>query len=261
MKVWGEGPLVIKIAGLAGGVRVFTEECKTAAADGFRVAAVDTRGDRRDDPAPGPLGWDALSEDIARAMDELGDERAVLWGTSFGALVSLAFAARYPDRTAGLLLAVPPAPHWQPGLYRWVLRRISSGRFRAPLSRGVLALAMVLTCGWEFLYPTVIRRVPTLFREARQARTPGKTYAEKSALLCAQTLELPGALREIPISIVGSSLDLLAPTAGTRRLAERLPHARYLEIGWAGHSVSWSRPKTYHRLSLAELRRLTGRSG
>ena len=256
---WGEGPLVVKVSGLAGGVSVYTEECQAAARAGFRVAAVDTSGDRRDDPAPGPLTWDSLSDEIAEAIDRLGEERAVLWSTSFGGLVALAFAARYPEKTAGALSTVPPAPHWQPWIYHRVLRWVSSRTHKAAIARLIIGSSLVGTCWWEFLYPTVLRRVPDLIRWAHEARTPGITYAEKGDLLSARELELPESLERIPISIIGSSLDLLAPAPGTRRLAERLPHARYQVIRGAGHCVYWSRPKTYHRAAIAELRRLTGR--
>ncbi len=256
---WGKGPLVVKVSGLAGGVGVYTEECEVAARDGFRVAAVDTSGDRIDDPAPGPLTWDLLCDEIASAIDKLGEERAVIWGTSFGGVVALAFAARYPEKTAGALLTVPPAHNWQPWLFHRVLRWIAARKHKGPIARGVISASLCVLCWWEFLYPTVIRRVPNLIRWANIAKTPGITYAEKGDLLSARELELPEHLKQIPISIIGSSLDLLAPIPGTRRLAEQLPHARYQEIRGAGHCVYWSKPKTYHRMSIAELRRLTGR--
>jgi len=47
--------------------------------------------------------WDS-AEDLAGLLDHLGVDRAVVGGMSQGGFVSLRFALRYPDRTAGLVL-------------------------------------------------------------------------------------------------------------------------------------------------------------
>jgi 3-oxoadipate enol-lactonase len=47
--------------------------------------------------------WDS-ADDLAALLDHLGVERAVFGGMSQGGFVSLRFALRYPDRTAGLVL-------------------------------------------------------------------------------------------------------------------------------------------------------------
>jgi pimeloyl-ACP methyl ester carboxylesterase len=128
----GEGPVVVKIAGVAGGVGLYEEEMEAAARAGFRVAALDTTGDRRDDPMTAPLTWDVLGDEVAAAIERTGSGRAILWGTSYGCLVALAAAARHPDRVAGLLLCHPPDPRRSPGLYRrleaWAKRRANPTR-------------------------------------------------------------------------------------------------------------------------------------
>lgn len=47
---------------------------------------------------------DAKIEDLVKLLDELGIEKAVLSGGSFGSTIALAFASKYPDRVKGLLL-------------------------------------------------------------------------------------------------------------------------------------------------------------
>ena len=47
--------------------------------------------------------WDS-ADDLAALLDHLGVNRAVVGGMSQGGYVSLRFALRYPDRTAGLVL-------------------------------------------------------------------------------------------------------------------------------------------------------------
>jgi len=47
--------------------------------------------------------WDS-ADDLAALLDHLGVKRAVVGGMSQGGFISLRFALRYPDRTAGLVL-------------------------------------------------------------------------------------------------------------------------------------------------------------
>lgn len=47
--------------------------------------------------------WDS-ADDLAALLDHLGVRRAVVGGMSQGGFISLRFALRYPDRTAGLVL-------------------------------------------------------------------------------------------------------------------------------------------------------------
>jgi len=122
---WGRGPLVVKLSGIAGGVWLYREEMVAAVRAGFRVLALDTTGDRRDDPATAPLGWDSLTEEVVTTIDRHGGH-AVLWGTSFGSILAMATAARHPDRVAGLLLCHPPDPRRPPPLHRTFLRWLRS---------------------------------------------------------------------------------------------------------------------------------------
>src|SRR5829696_5933891 len=71
----------------------------------FRVLAVEGRGngraDRPDDAAA--YGDEDYVADVLAAMDATGTERAVLVGLSIGAWHALQFAARHPDRSAGVV--------------------------------------------------------------------------------------------------------------------------------------------------------------
>jgi pimeloyl-ACP methyl ester carboxylesterase len=102
-----DGPPVVKLAGIVGGIHLYNEEVTLAARAGFRVAALDVSGDRHDDPTKRTLGWDLYADEVVRDRQPVRS-RALLWGTSFGSLVALATAARHPERVAGLLLSHPP---------------------------------------------------------------------------------------------------------------------------------------------------------
>jgi proline iminopeptidase len=56
------------------------------------------------------INFDAFVEDIERLREVLGYERVSVLGHSFGALIALEFARRYPDRTRALILMNPVEP-------------------------------------------------------------------------------------------------------------------------------------------------------
>jgi hypothetical protein len=99
LRVQGDGPLVVKVAGLAAGVGLYHEAIGKVRAAGFRVAELDTTGDRADDPATAPITWEMLTGEIVAALDRLECERAVLWGTGSG----VCCCARRRNRAGGLV--------------------------------------------------------------------------------------------------------------------------------------------------------------
>jgi len=253
----GSGPLVVKLAGVAGGVGLYREEMDHAVAEGYRVAGLDTSGDRRDDPAPFPLTWDSLAGEVAEAVGRLGD-RAVLWGTSFGSVLALATAARHPERVSGLLLCHPPHPGRPPrvhaALHGWLVRRPSAERRAVAAFR----VAFVVLNGWELVTPSVLARLPALARESRRAATPGSTILRKLDLLWNHDAGLPPLDASIPTTVVAGRWDGIAPFSGARDLVKRLPGARLRELSFSGHAGAYSRPRAYQRIVAEELHSVAG---
>jgi pimeloyl-ACP methyl ester carboxylesterase len=73
-----------------------------------RAIALDWRGHGRSGlPADEDFSIPALVADVTAAVDRLGLNRFALVAHSAGAVIALAYASRYPDRVAGLLLVDP----------------------------------------------------------------------------------------------------------------------------------------------------------
>lgn len=82
------------------------------------VLRLDCRGHGASDKPDGPYTVELFADDLADLFDHLGWPAAVVAGASMGGCVSLAFAARHPQRTAGLGLIDTTAcyeamPAWQ----------------------------------------------------------------------------------------------------------------------------------------------------
>lgn len=71
--------------------------------DTFRVIAPDLPGHGA--LAGVPFSIDAAVEQVAAVVDALTGERVIVCGLSLGGYVALAFGARYPSRTAALILS------------------------------------------------------------------------------------------------------------------------------------------------------------
>src|SRR5260370_255289 len=66
------------------------------------VLTYDCRGHGQSDKPDGPYQVEQFADDLADLLDRLGWRSAVVAGASMGGCVTLAFAAAYPTRAAGL---------------------------------------------------------------------------------------------------------------------------------------------------------------
>lgn len=251
-----DGPVVVKLAGIAGGIRLYDEEIATAVAAGFRVVALDISGDRRDDPPKQRLDWDLYAGEVVAAIDRAGAARAVLWGTSFGCLIALSTASRYPDRVSGLVLAHPPDPLWRPRLHLALLDWAERRAHPDLVARILFTTAFLGLTSWEGLSPALWPRLPALLSASLEAATPPSTVKRKLELVFRNEPGLPPAGAAIPVEIVAGAWDLIAPLSGARRLAARIPGARLKVLGYSGHAAAYARPHGHFGAVLAGLKRL-----
>ena len=250
----GDGPLVVKLAGMAGGVGLLAREAERVARSGFRVALLDTAGDRADDPVRSRITWDLLASEVLRGLDELGAERPVLWGTSFGCLVALATAAREPQRIRALLLSNPPDPGRRPAWQGRILEWVETRRDPARTADACFRIGFRAMAGWEVLYPTTLSCLPWLYRVNKEAATPASTLLGKFRLLVRERPGLPPPESKMPVTILASRWDLATPLPEARRLSRALG-ARLVIIDFAGHFASNSRPRASERAAVEALRR------
>jgi len=75
-----------------------------------RLVLPHLRGVGRSGAAAPASRWDQVG-DVARLQEQLGPQRCVLVGHSAGTRLAIAYAARFPDRVAGLVLITPPASY------------------------------------------------------------------------------------------------------------------------------------------------------
>lgn len=106
---YGQGPPVLVIHGAGGGYDQGLIFAKDMVGDKYYSIMPSRSGYLRTPiPANGDASPAAQADDHAALLDALGIKgKVIVLGTSAGAMSSVEFSLRYPDRTAGLILIVP----------------------------------------------------------------------------------------------------------------------------------------------------------
>jgi pimeloyl-ACP methyl ester carboxylesterase len=146
----GEGDPILYFHGILSGSELVFLLDGSLVNDGFRIIVPHRPG-----YFGTPLGGRTTAADCAdlaaKVLDHLGIARAAVIGTSAGGPPAMAFAIRYPHRTAALVLQCALAhrwetPEWLPRAHRWTLRWLRVSWIR-----------WLLCCGYLFLLRAMAR--------------------------------------------------------------------------------------------------------
>lgn len=193
----------------------------------------------------GPTGtpW-RQAEAIAGAVDQLGLERPIIIGHSFGGAVALAYALQFPGRTRGVIALAPIAfPELRlehllfmprglpgPGAVLNAILSASADQALLPLLWQAMFLPQAMPPGYADLIP---------FADAAGAarlQAEGEDAAWLNAGLVRSAANYPTC--RTPIRILGGDRDLVVNNAlHGRLLAALLPDGRFSALEGCGHMV------------------------
>ena len=106
----GDGPDVVMVHGITGNLAVWHLQLVPALSDRFRVLTYDLRGHGYSGTPPSGYTPDDMADDLLGLLDGLELERPALVGHSYGADITLYFAARHPDRVSQVVAIEPALP-------------------------------------------------------------------------------------------------------------------------------------------------------
>jgi pimeloyl-ACP methyl ester carboxylesterase len=106
----GEGPDVVMVHGITGNLAVWHLHIVPALSDRFRVLTYDLRGHGYSGTPATGYSADDMAGDLLGLVDGLGLERPALVGHSYGADITLYFAARNPGRVSRVVAIEPALP-------------------------------------------------------------------------------------------------------------------------------------------------------
>src|SRR5262249_15583628 len=122
---WGEGPPLLLIPGLAGGYELLGPIARLLSRH-FRVISYQLRGEDDCFALRQSFGMPELAADLAELLDWCCLENPLILGVSFGGLLGLEFASRYPSRVSALAVQGVGA-RLQRGLLQSVAGTVLSG--------------------------------------------------------------------------------------------------------------------------------------
>lgn len=214
----------------------FWNPVATVVEGSMALLAIDCRGHGRSGRSSEPFTADRMADDLAIALDHAGWDRAVIAGCSMGGCVAMAFAARHPGRTAGLVAIDTTAWYGPDAPEAWVAR---GARAR---SGGMAALLPFQHDRW--LSPAFRAGNPEVEAAADAVflRTDVTSYEAACAMLGA--MDLRDAIKDIqaPTTVLVGSDDTATPPAMAEEIARRIPRASLQVLAGARHLTPLERP-------------------
>jgi pimeloyl-ACP methyl ester carboxylesterase len=251
-----------------------------------QTCAYDRAGLAWSDPPSSPRTFARIVDECSAVIDRMAPhERLVLVGHSFGSFVVRAYAARRPDRIAGLVL-VDPATEWLDAPTARRHRLLQGGRHLSRIGAllahlGVVRVCLVLLTGGapgaprQFVRvfgPTAARTLERLVGEVR--KLPPEVHPVVQALWCQPKCfhamadhllalerdrseiadaEVPG---RIPVTVISSRDQPPGQMEAHRRLVNASAAGRHLIAAKSTHWIQFDEPE----LIVTAVRQLIDRS-
>jgi 3-oxoadipate enol-lactonase len=232
--VWGEGPPLVLVPGLAGGFELLGPLAQRLARD-FTVISYQLRGEddcfalrRRFDLAD-------LVDDLRELLDWLGLERPALAGVSFGGVLALELAARWPGRLSAL--AVQGVGAWfEPSLLQQVAGQVLDCYPLPPDSPFVNQFFNLFFGGRQRSRP-LVQFVTRLCWQTDQS-----VMAQRFRMV--EGFDARGRLHHVrvPALALAGDRDLLVTPQTLDALAGGVPGARRVWLEGCGHFAFVTRP-------------------
>lgn len=214
----------------------------------FQVMRCDFRGQLLS-PGAVPATLDEHAGDVVALLDGLGLARAHVVGTSFGALVGVLLAARWPERVRSLVLATATERLGEAGEEGRAFCAAAARQAAAGGDRG--AAYDVLTC---VAFSPAYRKAQADELAARRGRMhllPAAWFEGAAALLDALAgLDLRPLLSKVacPTLVIAAERDETFAPEHSQALAAGIPGARLAIVPDSGHALVVERPEALRQM-------------
>jgi pimeloyl-ACP methyl ester carboxylesterase len=232
--VWGEGPPLVLVPGLAGGFDLLGPLARLLARD-FQVISYQLRGE--DDCFALRRRFDLpdLVEDLHEFLNWYGLERPPVLGVSFGGVLALELAARRPHRLQSLVIQGAGA-RFERGLLQQVAGMVLSDYPLPPDSPFVNQF-------FNLLFGSRQKPGPLFEFVTRQCwQTDQGVMAHRFRLV--ETFDLGRRLDRIrvPTLILSGDRDLLVSPQSLQTLVDGIPQSHLVRLPGCGHLAFVTQP-------------------
>jgi 3-oxoadipate enol-lactonase len=203
----------------------------------FRVLRYDQRGHGGTDAPAGRYPFNTLLADAMGLLDALSIKKAHFAGLSMGGATAAGLAERHPDRFASIIVCDSPCQSTPQSSQQW------EERIAIAQKQGIDALVEPTVSRW-FPAETVAKNPPHLDKVRAMFRaTPVNGFIGCAAALADHDYASAIATVKCPVLFLVGEKD--APAPAIRKLNEKLPGSRYVEIPGAGHISNMDRPAEF----------------
>jgi 3-oxoadipate enol-lactonase len=210
------------------------DEQAAALSDTHRVLRYDQRGHGGSEAPAGRYAFDTLLADALGLMDALSIKTAAFAGLSMGGATALGLAERHPDRFTRIIVCDSPCQSTPQSSQQW------EERIAVAQKQGIEALVEPTIARW-FPAETVAKNPGHLDKVRAMIRaTPVNGFIGCAAALANHDYASAIAAVKCPVLFLTGEKD--GATPAMRKLAEKLPGARFFEISGAGHISNMDRP-------------------
>lgn len=242
----GDQPAVVLLQGFMAARGIWKWQVEDFAPH-FRVITMDNRDAGENPPESEAYTMADLAGDAAALLDALGIDRANILGHSMGGYVALQFAARYPERLEKLVLVSTsalaggalgrPAPTYDESRFTVDPVERTRGRYTRMTAPGYFEARPDQL---EAVAQTQHGNRLSFAAMMRQSGAAFMTHDARGAL--------PGI--RVPVLVIHGDLDQTIPISAGRRIAESIPHARFVEFSGVGHLPHLERAEEFNRIVL-----------
>lgn len=263
-------PVVFLHGGPGEGSQTFAKFAGPVLERRLRMVYFDQRGSGRSERPKDPAAYsmDRLVEDIDSLRRQLGVDRISLIGHSFGTVLALEYAARYPDHVARVVLAaaVPDAPAAMRIQCERLARIDPAADQRAKAAGAASGVGCNPFAAYQgaaekaYVYRNMFPDPATarLVDESDDADGLGNTGEMSNAVFASGFLHYrfaKAAVVSAPVLIVAGGADHQAVVEPQRSLAAALPHGRLVVMPGRGHFMFVEDPVGFGRLVVPFLSR------
>ncbi|HXQ84894.1 MAG TPA: alpha/beta fold hydrolase [Xanthobacteraceae bacterium] len=229
-------PWMVFSNSLATSIAMWDEQA-AALKDPFRVLRYDQRGHGGTDAPAGRYAYDTLLDDALGLLDALSIKKAHFAGLSMGGATALGLAERHPDRFASIIVCDSPCQSTPQSSQQW------EERIAVAQKQGMEALVDSTIARW-FPPETVAKNPPHLDKVRAMIRaTPVNGFIGCAAALAAH--DYASAVATVKCSVLFMTGEKDGAAAPMRKLNEKLPGARFVELAGAGHISNMDRPAEF----------------
>jgi pimeloyl-ACP methyl ester carboxylesterase len=191
-------------------------------------------------PSPSVYTLEHMADDAAALLDHLGIDRAHIVGASMGGMIAQIFAARYPDRTAGLgiifssnnsALLPPPAPKALLAL----IKGPSPDSPREVIVENSVRVSKIIGSPG---YPVSEEQLRAEAIEGyERSHYPQGIARHFGAVLGSGSLKRYDRQITAPTVVIHGRADILMRPAGGRAIAAAIPNARLVLFDGMAHDL------------------------